>query len=216
MSPRLALSALLQLTSEADFWHPTGGRPAVALPDCPDCGRFRRGLGPAAAAAARRDRSSTLRPMARRAARSGRTSTTRAPAAVSAAACRWGLVMWPAPLVTGATMTTRWYPAARSALAIERIPPSMNRRSPMVTGGQTPGTAQLAPTASTRPASPAASNTTNSPVRASTAVTFRDWAGQPPVGSRASITLRRSASGMVRAPSGRSAPAPVPSPGWCS
>ena len=105
-------------------------------------------------------------------------------------------------------MTTRWYPAARSALAIERIPPSMNRRSPMVTGGQHPGhRAAGADRVHQAGLPPAASNTTNSPVRASTAVTFRDWAGQPPVGSRASITLRRSASGMVRAPSGDPRPA---------
>lgn len=152
---------------------------------------------PAAAAAARRDTSSTLRPMARMAARSGRTSATRAPAAVSAAACRRGLAMKPTPAATGATMTTRSYPCARSALATVRMPPSMKRRSPIVTGGQIPGTAQLAPTASTRLASPAESNTANWPVRASTAVTFRARDGQTLVGSRASKTFRRSASGMV-------------------
>jgi hypothetical protein len=107
-------------------------------------------------------------------------------------------MMGPMPWATGATITTRWYLAARSALATERTPPSMKRRFPMVTGGQTPGTAQLAPTASTRPASPAESNTTNSPVRASTAVTLSILAGQPLAGSRASNTVRRSASGMVR------------------
>ncbi|MGO8893080.1 MAG: alpha/beta fold hydrolase, partial [Streptosporangiaceae bacterium] len=71
----------------------------------------------------------------------------------------------------------------------------------LAAAGQTPGTAQLAPTASTRPASPAESNTTNSPVRASTAVTLSTLAGQSLTGSRASNTLRRSASGMVRAAS---------------
>jgi hypothetical protein len=65
----------------------------------------------------------------------------------------------------------------------------------MVTGGQRPGTAQLAPTASTRLASPAESNTASSPVRASTAVTLRAREGQTLVGSRASKTFRRSASG---------------------
>ena len=105
------------------------------------------------------------------------------------------------PWATGATITTRWYLAARSALATERTPPSMKRRFPMVTGGQTPGTAQLAPTASTRLASPAESNTTNSPVRASAAVTLSILAGQPLAGSPAWNTLRRAASGMVRAAS---------------
>ena len=70
---------------------------------------------PALAAAARRDTSSTLRPMARMAARSGRTSATRAPAAVRGAASRPGLAMKPMPAATGATMTTRSYPCARSA-----------------------------------------------------------------------------------------------------
>ena len=67
----------------------------------------------------------------------------------------------------------------------------------MVTGGHTPGTAQLAPTASTRLARPAESNTANSPVRASTAVTFSAREGQTLAGSRSSMTFRRSASGMV-------------------
>ena len=105
------------------------------------------------------------------------------------------------PTATGAMTTTRSYPVARSALAMVRMPPSMKRRSPIVTGGQTPGTAQLAPTASTRPASPAASNTANSPVRASTAVTLSARAGQVLLYSRSSNTFRRSASGMVGAAS---------------
>ena len=86
-------------------------------------------------------------------------------------------------------------------MATERTLRSMNRRSPMVTGGQTPGTAQLAATASTRSMSPAESNTTKWPVRASTAVTLSILAGQSLAGSRAWNTLRRSASGMVRAAS---------------
>jgi len=139
--------------------------------------------------------------MACMAARSGRTRTTLDPDAASAAACRPGLGMWRMPAGAGAMITTWSYPAARSALASERTPPSMKRRPPMVTGGQIPGTAQLAPTASTSPASPAESNTMNSPVCASTAVTSRGRAGQSLVGSRASNTLRRSASGMVRAAS---------------
>ena len=107
----------------------------------------------------------------------------------------------PVPWATGATTTTRSYLAARSALATERTPPSMKRRFPMVTGGQIPGTAQLAPTASTSPASPAESNTTNSPVRASTAVTLSIVAGHSLAGSRAWNTWRRPDSGMVRAAS---------------
>ena len=67
--------------------------------------------------------------------------------------------------------------------------------------GQIPGTAQLAPTASASPALPAESKTTNSPVRASTAVTLRILAGQSLAGSRAWNTLRRSDSDMVRAAS---------------
>lgn len=69
----------------------------------------------------------------------------------------------------------------------------------MVTGGHTPGTAQLAPTASTSDTPLSASNTTNSPDAASTAVTSNRRAGQSRCGSRASITARRDASDGVRA-----------------
>ena len=102
------------------------------------------------------------------------------------------------PRVIGATTTTRSYPAARSALAGERMPPSIKRRPLMVTGGQTPGTAQLAPTASTRSTPLPESNVASSPVSTSTAVMSRFPVGQSWVPSRAATTARRSAAGSVR------------------
>ncbi len=52
---------------------------------------------------------------------------------------------------SGETTVIRPQPLARSALSADRTPPSMYRLPPIVTGGQTPGTAELAATASTRP-----------------------------------------------------------------
>ena len=69
----------------------------------------------------------------------------------------------------------------------------------MLTGGQTPGTAQLAPTASTRLTPLASVNVANSPVTASTAVISSRRAGHSSAGTRAAITSRRPASGPVRA-----------------
>jgi len=70
-----------------------------------------------------------------------------------------------------------------------------------VTGGQTPGTAQLAVTASTRLTPECASKTANSPVPASTAVSWILRSGQSRLGNRDSITARRTASGTVTAAS---------------
>ena len=67
---------------------------------------------------------------------------------------------------------TRAAPAARSALSADRTPPSMYRRPPIVTGGQMPGTAELAATASTRLTPDEASKTASSPETQSTAVSF--------------------------------------------
>ena len=67
----------------------------------------------------------------------------------------------------------------------------------MVTGGQMPGIAQLAVTASTRSAPESLSNTRTSPVCASTATTARLRDGQECRGSRPAITCPRSASGTV-------------------
>jgi hypothetical protein len=80
----------------------------------------------------------------------------RCPARRALAAVVWrrGLAMKPMPAATGAMMTTRSYWCARSALAIVGMSRSMQWRSRVVTGGQAPGTAQLAHTASTRPGIP--------------------------------------------------------------
>ena len=126
---------------------------------------------PALAAAGRRAGSSTFLPIARRAALSGVTTATRTPWSVSLRTWRARLSTTPKPRDSGAITTTRSHPAARSALVPERIPPSTYRRPLIVTGGQIPGTAQLAPTASTRLTPLDASNTVNSPLTASTAVT---------------------------------------------
>ena len=99
------------------------------------------------------------------------------------------------PFQIGASTTTRSDPAARSAFAAERMPPSIHRRPLSRTGGQTPGTALLALTASIR-LDPAGelSNVPHSPVSASTAVISSRWAGHSWLGSQAPITARRSAS----------------------
>jgi hypothetical protein len=88
---------------------------------------------PALAAAARCDTSGALRPMARTAARSGRIGATRVAAAVSAAACRR------AGHEVGARGRRR-----DDDHPVVAPTPSGKRRSPMVTDGQSPGTAQLA------------------------------------------------------------------------
>ncbi len=58
-------------------------------------------------------------------------------------------------------------------MATDRSPPSMYRRPATVTGGKTPGTAQLAATARPRWTPLSLSKTTGAPVSASTAVTAR-------------------------------------------
>jgi len=124
----------------------------------------------------------------------GVISTTALPAAASCWHWRSAGGMTRMPRHSGASTTTRPNPAARSALAAERIPPSIHRRPLIRTGGQTPGTAQLALTASIRLTPLAASNVAHSPVSASTAVITSRWAGHSWLGSQASITARRSAS----------------------
>src|SRR5712691_1243702 len=73
----------------------------------------------------------------------------------------------------------------------------------MVTGGQMPGTAQLAPTAAIRLTPLLASNTVNVPVAASTAVICSFPAGHSKMGMRDSKTLRLDSSVSVRAFSAR-------------
>ena len=73
----------------------------------------------------------------------------------------------------------------------------MKRRSPIVTVGQTPGTAQLAATASTRSTPDLLSNTTSSPVSVSIPVTRRTREGQWCDGSRWAMTSRRTDSATV-------------------
>ena len=84
-------------------------------------------------------------------------------------------------------------------MAADRTPPSMNRRPSIVTGGQTIGTAQLAATASVKEAPPSRSKTLDSPVSASTATIMSCRAGHERLGSRFSMTARRTDSGTVRA-----------------
>jgi alkanesulfonate monooxygenase SsuD/methylene tetrahydromethanopterin reductase-like flavin-dependent oxidoreductase (luciferase family) len=99
----------------------------------------------------------------------------------------------------GDRITIRAAPSARSALSMERAPPSMKRRPPIVTGGQTPGTAQLAATASIRLALEAASNTAVAPLSQSTATSLIERRGQSCDGSREAITVALAASGTVAA-----------------
>jgi len=84
-------------------------------------------------------------------------------------------------------------------LAPDRTPPSTYRHSPTVAGGHTPGTAQLAATASTRSTPLRGVKTTTSPVAASTAGIRTSRAGQAATGRRASIAVRRTASVTVSA-----------------
>src|SRR6266536_3876257 len=71
----------------------------------------------------------------------------------------------------------------------------------MVTGGATPGTAQLAATASSRGTREPRSQTTSSPLAVSTAVISSRRSGQSGAGRRARMTSSRSASGTVGADS---------------
>ena len=76
-------------------------------------------------------------------------------------------------------------------------PPSMRRRSPTVTGGHAPGTAQLAATASTSAMPESRSSTSSSPVATSMAVTRSTRSGQSCDGSRCAMTSRRTGSATV-------------------
>src|SRR3954466_4712894 len=90
------------------------------------------------------------------------------------------------------------------------MPPSTQRRPSMVTGGYTPGTAQLAATACTSGTPEPRSNVRNSPVSASTAVMTRARAGHCVLTSREPITSSRSCSdGVTPAFSAASASAPI-------
>jgi hypothetical protein len=104
---------------------------------------------------------------------------------------------------SGEITTTRADPSARSALSGDRTPPSMYLRPSIVTGGQMPGTAELAATASTRLTPDTASKTVSSPETQSTAVSFVGLTGQSREGSRDSITAIRSGSGTVSASSAK-------------
>jgi len=135
-----------------------------------------------------------LRPIAAADAASGATSTTELPPRASAWHWSSAAGITRKPFQMGASTTTRLDPAARSAFAAERMPPSIHRRPLSVTGGQTPGTAQLALTASIRLTPLELSNVADSPVSASTAVMSRRWVGHSWLGSQAPITARRCAS----------------------
>jgi hypothetical protein len=112
-------------------------------------------------------------PIAAVAAASGLTTATRAPAARSCATCGASPTSGPIPRTSGASTTTRSAPAARSAFTGDRTPPSTSRVPAAVTGGYTPGTAQLAATAVTSGTPLSRSRTWNDPSRASTAVIRR-------------------------------------------
>ena len=92
-------------------------------------------------------------------------------------------------------------PRSQSAASFRFIvlptPPSMYRRSPIVTGGHAPGTAQLAATASISSTPDFRSNATSSPVPMSIAVMRRSRSGQSCDGNRWAITSRRTASDTV-------------------
>ena len=84
----------------------------------------------------------------------------------------------------------------------------MYRRPPMVTVGQTTGTAQLAATAETRSTPLSRSKATSSPVSASTAViSTRGAAGHSWLGSRPAMTSRRVCSARCPRPGGVPQPA---------
>lgn len=96
--------------------------------------------------------------------------------------------------------STRRLPCASWRLAVERLPPSIQRRPATVTGGQTTGTAQLAATASSSFTPERASNASTSPVRASTAVTRSSRSGQSRASPRSRPTVSSTSdSGPVRA-----------------
>ena len=86
-------------------------------------------------------------------------------------------------------------------MSLDRTPPSTYRLPSIVTGGQMPGTAQLAATAATSGTPDRASKIRNSPVAASTATSRMSRAGHSCDRSRDSITARRAASGTVCASS---------------
>ena len=102
-------------------------------------------------------------------------------------------------VAVGASITTASTSVTASTFALLPTPPSMNRRPPIVTGGHTTGTAQLAATASTNDTPLSRPNTTRSPVSTSIAVTWSRRSGHRCDGSRCSITQRRTSSATVRA-----------------
>src|SRR6202035_2804632 len=79
----------------------------------------------------------------------------------------------------------------------ERTPPSMYRRPLMVTGGQMPGTAQLAATASTKATPESFVKTTVSALSASTAGSNIGRSGQDGTGTRAAAAAWRPGSATV-------------------
>ena len=84
----------------------------------------------------------------------------------------------------GTSTTTTPQSAASFKFIVLPTPPSIYRRSPIVTGGHAPGTAQLAATASTRSTPDARSKPTSSPVPMSIAVmrisrSGQSWRRQP-------------------------------------
>jgi hypothetical protein len=78
----------------------------------------------------------------------------------------------------GANTTIRSYPSATSRFVGERTHASMYRRSPMVIGGQIPGRAWVAVSASSNDTPESRSNTVRSPDPASTAVMTSRCSGQ--------------------------------------
>src|SRR5579875_19223 len=140
----------------------------------------------------------------------GSTTSSLAPAAVSSSSsacwrlrtdCRTGSLR-PSGRDSGTqdrARTTSW-PDATTALRPVRIPPSMYRRPSMVTGGNTPGTAQLDATARWRGTPASASQTRNSPVSASTAVQrYRSGQAMPSTEENSSTYRSSSTVGASRA-----------------
>ena len=168
-----------------------GGRPVLP------CAR------PAVAAGTRVAGSRALVPIAAADASSGEITVTVAPPSLRPVrTSRSGIDVGSGESMPSGEITTiRAAPAARSALSADRTPPSMYRRPSIVTGGQMPGTAELAATASTRLTPDAASKTVSSPDTQSIAVSFIGVTGHSRDGSRDSITASRSGSGTVSASS---------------
>ena len=111
------------------------------------------------------------------------TSSVRA--SPSAATSRSGSPVLPSNGINGRRISTASAGAARSAFVIDTVPPSMYQRSPIATGGQTPGTAQLAVTAASKDTPESGPKTRRSPDSASIPVIRMSRSGHSSRGNRA-------------------------------